>query len=1076
MDDPKCTDEYLNSVNATISNKFPRLRFPGLQEMNFVSCKTGKGIKEFTDKLVEIVKKEQFSPILSEPWIKLHEYIKKAGKGKDYIEWKEYEKWAQICDVELDQLQLATEFLSDIGTLIHFNDARGNLKDLVILNPQWLADVMSCLITTKHNFAKDGLLPRNAIRQIFSAYPKKHHEQFLVLLENFSILNPLEREFNGQSCFLVPSLLPEQTPSSEIAKHWPTITPVHFIEYGRVREFSFLPLGLFARMMISVLHIEKVSGLVFWRNGLLIQQDKQLALLNYQSDVFTLSFHVRVPIDFRSSRENVSLLRELVEIVETIIGCYYPKLGRSTHRFVTCTHCKELRESSFSLKPFLFTEDSVIESINQGIPALYCHHIQSSSRCVSVIDLAPDLAFCDLPSINSNDLTIDKVLGQGGFGTVYKGTWNDRAVAIKELNDDSDGICDGGSLDSSLLSASQETTSKFQEFQRECWIMSTMVHPNITQLYGVSVVPVLRMVMQFCPGGDLFEFLHPKDKITGKQTNATYDQISWNLRYKIGLDIAKGMRYLQSIKPPIIHRDLRSLNIFLIDPTESSKLRAQVADFGLSRRVAYKIKGFLGTWQWLAPEVINTEADQYDQRADIYSYGIVLWEIVTSLIPFDEYYFDKRFGKKIGPGESIDNYDINVITIKKAIINDHLRPSIPSHVPDRIKSIILSCWKNNPNDRPSFDFIVKELSDLANEEILTVDEEVNKFLERNIHKSVIRDSHIFHPKPKISNIYSLKKQFSIPENEIKPLQSQSKSSESIFSDKYFDSILMVSCFYDNNKTIWVGYGSGHIGVFNLDGACTCLLHAHSGRISSLIQVKDSIWSSGEDGMIYVWDPISFGVLGFWKASQSNNEVVSGLQAIQIPKLTRTNSRLQKMREWKKNSDKKKSKSKKSKSSDDSSDNGKPTLCVWSWLPISRTIRIWDSKDFTLRDTLIVGDQKDSISCLAYCNNMVWIGTKSGKVFLYEVTSLDLIGCFNLQSSVECLITEGPRVWSATYSGLIQIWEWDEQLLRQVGESDVHNSRITSLSLMPLNKQVWSGDFNGLIIVWDTKVCCCFCFC
>ena len=60
--------------------------------------------------------------------------------------------------------------------------------------------------------------------------------------------------------------------------------------------------------------------------------------------------------------------------------------------------------------------------------------------------------------------------------------------------------------------------------------------------------------------------------------------------------------------------------------------------------------------------------------------------------------------------------------------------------------------------------------------------------------------------------------------------------------------------------------------------------------------------------------------------------------------------------------------------------------------------------------------------MAYCHSMAWVGTRSGRVFLYEIGSLDLVGCFNLESAVHCLVTEGPRVWSAT-GNKVQIWEW-----------------------------------------------------
>ena len=72
--------------------------------------------------------------------------------------------------------------------------------------------------------------------------------------------------------------------------------------------------------------------------------------------------------------------------------------------------------------------------------------------------------------------------------------------------------------------------------------------------------------------------------------------------------------------------------------------------------------------------------------------------------------------------------------------------------------------------------------------------------------------------------------------------------------------------------------------------------------------------------------------------------------------------------------------------------------------------------------MVVGEEPDTISCMAYCHSMVWVGTRSGKVFLYIASTLDLVGCFNIGESVTCLETEGPRVWSAT-GNTVQIWEW-----------------------------------------------------
>lgn len=124
----------------------------------------------------------------------------------------------------------------------------------------------------------------------------------------------------------------------------------------------------------------------------------------------------------------------------------------------------------------------------------------------------------------------------------------------------------------------------------------------------------------------------------------TNQRFSWKLRLKMAIDIARGMQFLHTYpKPPVIHRDLRSPNIFVVSLNfdeergcESTEVNCKVADFGLSQQVFTKLTEVLLTWQWMAPEVIEPEG-AYDERADIYSYGILLWEIATREFPYWEY-------------------------------------------------------------------------------------------------------------------------------------------------------------------------------------------------------------------------------------------------------------------------------------------------------------------------------------------------------------------------------------------------------------------------------------------------------
>src|SRR3990167_2668350 len=164
---------------------------------------------------------------------------------------------------------------------------------------------------------------------------------------------------------------------------------------------------------------------------------------------------------------------------------------------------------------------------------------------------------------------VEKLVGEGGFGMVYKGVYQGFIpVAIKELRAKSTGDED-----------SEDSLNEFKEFQREVSIMSELNHKNLVQLYGISIAPQLRMIMEWCPGGDLYHFL------------AHAQPVCWALKYRIAYDIACGMKYLQDVTPPIIHRDLRSPNVFIMSTNPKDPVVAKIADFGLSLRVEHLVGG-----------------------------------------------------------------------------------------------------------------------------------------------------------------------------------------------------------------------------------------------------------------------------------------------------------------------------------------------------------------------------------------------------------------------------------------------------------------------------------------------------
>ena len=158
-------------------------------------------------------------------------------------------------------------------------------------------------------------------------------------------------------------------------------------------------------------------------------------------------------------------------------------------------------------------------------------------------------------------------------------------------------------------------------------------------------------------------------------------------RLNLALEVAQGINYLHSFKPPILHRDLKSLNILL-----DKNYIVKIADFGWARLRNNHMTKKRGTFQWMAPEVISK--DNYTEKADVYSFGIILWE----------------FWSKDPPYKGISAKEVAV----KVKNNPKYRPTIPSDVPEEIAELMKFCWDADPEKRPTFLEIIKFLEDFLN--------------------------------------------------------------------------------------------------------------------------------------------------------------------------------------------------------------------------------------------------------------------------------------------------------------------------------------------------------------------------
>ncbi|KAL7136085.1 hypothetical protein ABFS83_10G005200 [Erythranthe nasuta] len=283
-----------------------------------------------------------------------------------------------------------------------------------------------------------------------------------------------------------------------------------------------------------------------------------------------------------------------------------------------------------------------------------------------------DLCIDERVLVDPKSIFIGSKIGEGAHGKVYQGRYGDRIVAIKVLT---------------CGNTSEERTVLEGRFVREVAMMSRVKHDNLVKFIGACKDPLMVIVTELLHGMSLRKYL----------SSIRPKQLDLPVALDFALDIARAMDCLHA--NGIIHRDLKPDNLLLTANQKSVKL----ADFGLAREesVTEMMTAETGTYRWMAPELYSTvtlrqgEKKHYNNKVDVYSFGIVLWELLTNRMPF----------------EGMSNLQAAYAAAFK-----QERPIIPEVTPPELAYIIQSCWVEEPNMRPSFSQIIRML----NEFILTL--------------------------------------------------------------------------------------------------------------------------------------------------------------------------------------------------------------------------------------------------------------------------------------------------------------------------------------------------------------------
>jgi len=263
--------------------------------------------------------------------------------------------------------------------------------------------------------------------------------------------------------------------------------------------------------------------------------------------------------------------------------------------------------------------------------------------------------------VNYQELVDMEEIGSGAFGIVFRASWRELRVAVKQIR--------------------SEHVSREQviDFLKEVALLQNLrPHPNVVLFIGMSIPPQpLTMITEYCEGGSLYHYLR----------NNTV-----NLETKIGFvnGIALGMLHLH--KEGIVHRDLAVRNILLTKHHE-----CKVSDFGMSRETSNsenegaKTKSNIGPIRWMAPEALKEM--KYSHKSDVWSFGVVIWEIVTEKEPWD---------------------DMTPMEVALAVLREGKRLYIPD-TDTNLQMLMRLCWYESPEDRPNFETISRVLSPIPEE-------------------------------------------------------------------------------------------------------------------------------------------------------------------------------------------------------------------------------------------------------------------------------------------------------------------------------------------------------------------------
>ncbi|CAJ1930656.1 unnamed protein product [Sphenostylis stenocarpa] len=294
-------------------------------------------------------------------------------------------------------------------------------------------------------------------------------------------------------------------------------------------------------------------------------------------------------------------------------------------------------------------------------------------------------SFVDLKAA-TRSFRSDALLGEGGFGKVYKGWLHEKTLTPTKA---------GSGMVVAVKKLNSESLQGFREWQSEINFLGRISHPNLVKLLGYCCDDVeFLLVYEFMPRGSLENHLFRR--------NSSTEPLSWDTRLKIAIGAARGLAFLHTSEKKIIYRDFKASNILL-----DEDYNAKISDFGLAKlgpsggdsHVSTRI---MGTYGYAAPEYMAT--GHLYVKSDVYGFGVVLLEILTGLRAFDR--------KRPFEQQNLIEWAKPSLSDKrmlKSIMDERMEGQYSTNAAMKAARLTLKCLESDPKKRPPMRDVLETL-------------------------------------------------------------------------------------------------------------------------------------------------------------------------------------------------------------------------------------------------------------------------------------------------------------------------------------------------------------------------------